>query len=46
MLGLSEVREAREILREMVTGALNELKDLPSKVTDPNWMETLEKDEA
>ena len=25
---------------------LNELQDLPSKVTDPNWLQSLEADEG
>jgi hypothetical protein len=42
ILGLSDVREASRILREIVIGALRNLKDLPMKVTDPNWPDTLE----
>jgi hypothetical protein len=42
ILNLTEVREAREILREMVIGALKELASLPMKVIDPNWLDTLE----
>jgi hypothetical protein len=36
----------RKALREIAISTLNELKDLPSAVTDPNWLETLERDEG
>jgi hypothetical protein len=32
-------------LREMMVSLLNELKDLPMKVTDPNWLEKLDDEE-
>ena len=31
-------------LRETATGLLAELRDLPSKVTDPNWMDSIEEE--
>jgi hypothetical protein len=31
-------------LKEMALSVLNEIKDLPSRVSDPNWLQTLEGD--
>jgi hypothetical protein len=44
MVNVPDGRQANNILREAMTQLLNELKDLPSKVVDPRWLETLEKD--
>jgi hypothetical protein len=44
ILHLTDVREAHKILKELSIALLNELRDLPQKVTDPNWLEKLEKD--
>jgi hypothetical protein len=33
-------------LREMMLSLRNELKDLPLKVTDPHWLESLEEAET
>jgi hypothetical protein len=41
-LGLTDAAQASKILRELAISILNEIKDLPTKVTDPNWLETLE----
>jgi len=41
-LGLTEAAQASKILHELAISILNEIKDLPSKVTDPNWLESLE----
>jgi hypothetical protein len=41
-LGLTEAAQAAKILRELAISILNEIKDLPAQVTDPNWLETLE----
>jgi hypothetical protein len=46
MLGLKDAAEASRILREMAVSVLNEIKDLPGKVTNPNWLETVEDDDA
>jgi hypothetical protein len=43
-VGLSDVRDASRLLREMVLGTLHELASLPAKVTDPNWLDILEGD--
>jgi hypothetical protein len=42
MLNLTEAHAARELLKEMV---LEELMHLPEKVTDPNWLESLDESE-
>ena len=34
----------RKALREIAISTLNEIKDLPSAVSDPNWLKTLEAD--
>jgi hypothetical protein len=36
----------RKTLREIAVSTLNELKDLPSTVSDPNWLRTLKADEG
>jgi hypothetical protein len=46
ILGLTDVGQAAKILREMSIAVLNEIKNLPRQVTDPHWLETLEKDEG
>ena len=42
MVGLKDQGEARKILREMAISVLNEIKDLPAKVTNPHWLDELE----
>ena len=37
---------AKKMLHEMAVSVLSEIKDLPSKVTNPNWLETVEDDDA
>jgi hypothetical protein len=37
-------RKLREILREMAVSLLNEIKDLPGKVTNPDWLSTVDGD--
>jgi hypothetical protein len=44
ILGLTDVVVAHRILKELSISLLNELRDLPQKVTDPNWLETSEDD--
>jgi hypothetical protein len=44
LVGLQDVREVGEILKGAAHSMLNEIKDLPSKVTDPNWLDTLDGD--
>ena len=36
----------RKALREIAISTLNEIKDLPSAVSNPNWLKELEKDEG
>ena len=43
-LGLSDVREAKRLIDEMARSTLTELADLPQKVTDPNWLSSVEGD--
>ena len=48
-LGLLEEAKqhsASEAIREDIYGLLDALANLPEKVTDPNWLETLEKEEG
>jgi hypothetical protein len=45
ILGLKDAAEASRILREMAISVLNEIKDLPAKVTDPNWVSTVDGEE-
>jgi hypothetical protein len=42
ILGLTDAGQAAKILREMSISVLNEIKNLPQQVTDPNWLEELE----
>lgn len=44
ILGLTDVGQATRILREMSISVPDQIKDLPSKVVDPNWLESLEED--
>jgi hypothetical protein len=44
ILGLTETAQANQILKQAMIELLGELKDLPAKVTDPNWLDTLEGD--
>jgi hypothetical protein len=47
ILGLTDVAQAHKVLKELTISMLNELKDLPSKVADSNWLAELEeKDEG
>jgi hypothetical protein len=43
-VGLTDVNQASTILREMSIGVLESIKDLPSKITNPHWLEELEND--
>ena len=42
ILGLKDAAEASRILREMAVSILGEIKDLPSKVTNPDWLSTVD----
>jgi phage terminase Nu1 subunit (DNA packaging protein) len=45
LVGLNE-REIGEVLKGAAHSILNEIKDLPGKVSDPNWLESLEEKDA
>jgi hypothetical protein len=42
LLNISDQREMAHELKEIALSVLNEIKDLPERVTDPNWLERLE----
>jgi hypothetical protein len=44
ILGLSDQGQAMGILRQAMIELLNEIKDLPAKVTNPRWLDELEED--
>jgi hypothetical protein len=44
ILGLNDAAEASRVLREMAISILGEIKDLPAKVTNPNWLDKAEED--
>lgn len=45
LLHKSDLREIHSILQGMMYEVLEELKHLPMKVTDPNWLEKLDEEE-
>jgi hypothetical protein len=45
-LGLADAKQSAALLRELALGLLNEIRSLPEKVVDPNWLRTLEEEEA
>ena len=44
LTGLKNVREVKKVLEGAAISILNEIKDLPKAVTDPNWLESLEEE--
>ena len=42
LLGITDIKVMMDLLREMSYALLNQLADLPSKVTDPKWEQTME----
>ena len=46
ILNIADPRQARAVLREMMIGLPGELRDLPSKVTNPHWLDELEEKDA
>ena len=46
MVGLTDAKAAKKMLQEMAISVLNELKDLPAKVTDPHWLDEFAADES
>lgn len=41
LAGMADAHAAATILRELALALLGELMDLPARVTDPNWLESL-----
>jgi len=46
LLHKTDVREVHSILQVAIFEVLNELKDLPLKVTNPHWLEELDEEEG
>ena len=46
MVGLKDATAAKKILQETAISVLNEIKDVPSKAVNPNWLEELEDDQS
>jgi hypothetical protein len=46
ILNLTDVNQANRILKEMMISLLDELRELPLKVVDPNWLATVEEDDG
>jgi hypothetical protein len=46
LMGLNDAAQVQRILREMAFSILGEIKDLPSKAVNPNWLEELEDDQS
>jgi hypothetical protein len=44
LMGLNDAAQISRILREMALSVLNEIKDLPAKVTNPEWLDEIEQD--
>jgi hypothetical protein len=42
LLNISDRKEMAVRLKEMSFSVLNEIKHLPERVTDPNWLDKLE----
>jgi hypothetical protein len=45
LIGVNDAAQVSKILHEMAISILNEIKDLPAKVVDPNWLSTINGDE-
>jgi hypothetical protein len=41
LLGLNDTGQVQRILREMTLSLLGELKDLPAKVTNTDWLDEI-----
>jgi hypothetical protein len=46
LVGLANAHEAARILRQSMIECLDELKDLPAKVTDASWLERVAEEQA
>ena len=44
LLGINDAAQISRVLREMAISILGEIKDLPAKVTNPDWLESIEDD--
>jgi hypothetical protein len=44
LTSLNDAAQISRILREMALSVLNEIKDLPAKVTNPEWLDEIEQD--
>jgi hypothetical protein len=44
LFGCKDVREVRKVLEGAAISILNEIRELPQKAVDPNWLEELEKE--
>jgi hypothetical protein len=42
LLGLNDAAEVSRVLREMAFSILGEIKDLPAKVTNPDWLDEID----
>jgi hypothetical protein len=45
LVGIAELNKARAILRDAMLALLTELADLPSKVTNPRWLDEVAAEE-
>ena len=46
LVGLTDPHEAAQILRAAMIELLDELKDLPARVTDASWLERVAEEQA
>ena len=46
LVGLTDAHEASQILRQAMIECLDELKDLPARVTDANWIQRVGEEQA
>jgi hypothetical protein len=42
LVGVDDAAQVSRLLKEMSISILNEVKDLPGQVTDPNWLDELD----
>ena len=45
LMGINDAAQISRVLREMAISILGEIKDLPAKVTNPDWLEEEEIDQ-
>jgi hypothetical protein len=41
-MGLNDAAQVSRVLREMAFSILGEIKDLPAKVTNPDWLDEID----